>query len=249
MKISVVALLFSILLTDYLSAFAASELHLDFSGILNGLDALDNLSSAPEHCENQTGAVRVNWFGPVKYEVLGTGLPFLNAVGLLTVTTQQRSFQCTELLIAGNIQLIAGHCFREGNELITTMFDINSKFDDVARMNLISESGGDDDNFIQKDYAVLKLSTPAPNNVPVLEIAQPQEVYVGMQAMTVGYKSNLRIRGIKCTIKGFEGNFILSDCPTDPGYSGGPLLVLTQGEKWTVAGITSERREGRCSIK
>jgi hypothetical protein len=85
------------------------------------------------------------------------------------------------------------------------------------------------------DMAVIKFEK-LPSNISPLQLAAPNEIYIGQTAQNVGWAGLQRKRGI-CNIRNIIGNYILTDCPSDNGDSGGPLLVLTRSGQWKVAGI------------
>ena len=98
--------------------------------------------------------------------------------------------------------------------------------------------------FLYQDFGVVHLQSPAPKWVTFVKIAQPNEVYVGQHARTVGFPlkrfgGDTKVRAGHCSVRRLVADSILSDCAISEGSSGGAFYVYTRAGKWVLGGVAS----------
>ncbi len=98
--------------------------------------------------------------------------------------------------------------------------------------------------YLYQDYGFVHLRSPAPKWVRFADIAQPNEVYVGERAKSVGFPKDrfggdTKVRAEHCSVRRLVNDSILSDCAISEGNSGGALFVFTPSGEWKLGGVTS----------
>ncbi len=155
---------------------------------------------------------------------------------------------CSAVMIGPQWAVTAAHCvkddpvaiqFYRDNQAGPTIEIDHSWYGRYARF-LTSDSI----EFLYQDFGVVHLQSPAPKWVKFAQIAQPDELYAGEPAKSVGFPRNrfggdIKVRAGNCSVRRLFYDAILSDCAISGGSSGGALFVYTRSGKWRLGGITS----------
>jgi protease YdgD len=157
---------------------------------------------------------------------------------------------CTAILLSRRFAITAAHCAESGRPRYLRIdrqdhwgetIPIADSWTARNYQTFIDEFGRE---FLLEDFAILKLEVLAPADLACLEIATPQDVATGRDAMSVGYPEHkfdtkVRVKDESCTIHSLSRDIIRSNCATSKGSSGGPLLVKTESGQWKIAGLSS----------
>lgn len=157
---------------------------------------------------------------------------------------------CTTFFVSRDYALTAQHCVKHG---IPRHIEIDRGGQRSAEIGIAdswqSEILAERHDSIKRKYysadvTVLRLAELAPNDLGYFELATEAEVFVGQDAISVGYpnytyQGKSRVKDAHCKVQGIEGDIIRTDCAMTEGNSGGPLLVRVADGSWKVAGIAS----------
>jgi len=179
--------------------------------------------------------------------------PPWNALGKINTPAWRRLGECTGTLVARDLVVTAAHCLY--NEISGKPFrneDIHfsaglrrdeSIGHSVARCLRFAEGYRPDrrvsESTIALDHAFIVLAEPI-DTEPV-KILPPNELKAGLTVTHAGYGRDRRFLPVAhhaCTVKRIRGGVIDSDCDTNHGQSGGPLLVQRDGNH-VIAGVMS----------
>ncbi len=179
--------------------------------------------------------------------------PPWNAVGKINTPSWRRLGECSGTLIASDIVLTAAHClFNEVSGRPFRSEDIHFSAGQrrdqkighsVSRCVRFASDYRFKDRIqpksIARDYAFIVLAEPI-DTVPV-GLLPPEALKAGLTVTHAGYGRDRRFLLVAhraCTISNVRGSLLHTDCDTNHGQSGGPLLVERDGG-FAVAGVMS----------
>jgi len=191
----------------------------------------------------EVGRWPATYFGPIDTRVSAYDNPNYQAVGEVYGDI---GF-CSIFLVGKHTFLSAGHCFNTspsgGRSVKLFGFGVGQGQlrNEFSGNLVISGTNTANTPYGPPDMAIVKV-TSAPDYLRPLKIAAQNEIYIGQPAQNVGWTGSRR-KG-SCTIRNIVGGYILTDCPSDSGDSGGPLFILTKSGEWKVAGIDHSGKNG-----
>lgn len=177
--------------------------------------------------------------------------PPWNAIGKVNTPAYRRLGECTGTLVRGDIVVTAAHCLI--NEISGKPFrdqDIHFsaglrrdrrighatarcvRFPEGYRFEEPLGDGAGDYAFVVLDSAI---------DTPPLSLIPRGRLRTGNTVTHAGYGRDRRFLPVAhrgCTVTGLHGAWVFTDCDTNHGQSGGPLIVETEGA-YFVAGIMS----------
>lgn len=189
-----------------------------------------------------------------------------STVGEIFEQTGEKAQRCSGTLVGRYFALTACHCvfLESGNVPKRVYFFPRTKEEGFgAPVPVVAAFGkhGCLGNYPQ-DFALAVLSKPLGDRYGYLKIsALPQQAAISSdyhgRLVSVGFPGDSnenRIVDPACSLKSLENGYYLTDCSTEPGDSGGPILIPEDGGRYSIIAIkvavkTPETHGGKYSEK
>nr|WP_208996917.1 trypsin-like serine protease [Roseibium denhamense] len=186
------------------------------------------------------------------------------SIGRVNVKGYRSTSMCTGTLIAPNIVLTAAHCFYNKSTLrpfqtADVLFmagvrreDYSARLETACFMTASGYQPKDQPKLrdVHKDVGIIVLKTPSTlPPVPVLTLEEASILNKQTRFQSAGYRKSRRFLPTvvpSCRVMGTVEDSWVTDCNTESGASGGPLLVETP-DGLRVAGVMSAKIDGQRS--